>query len=89
MNKILRKIRKIFYLNQIRPDPRFGRLRDKELLLSLSSSLSLNFAMYPDNDLPGEKLFLQLQKVLPNLIRYQLPSGCKDFSDLYLLNVKC
>ena len=63
--------------------------RDKELLLSLSSSLSLNFAMYPDNDLPGEKLFLQLQKVLPNLIRYQLPMGCKDFSDLYLLNVKC
>ena len=63
--------------------------RDKELLLSLSSSLSLNFAMYPDNDLPGEKLFLQLQKVLPNLIRYQLPVGCKDFSDLYLLNVKC
>jgi hypothetical protein len=63
--------------------------RDKELLLSLSSSLSLNFAMYPDNDLPGEKLFLQLQKVLLNLIRYQLPVGCKDFSDLYLLNVKC
>ena len=26
MNKILRKIRKIFYLNQIRPGPRFGRL---------------------------------------------------------------
>jgi len=27
MNKILRKIRKAFYLNQIRPGPRFGRLR--------------------------------------------------------------
>jgi uncharacterized membrane protein YgcG len=27
MNKILRKIRKIFYLNQIRLGPRFGRLR--------------------------------------------------------------
>ena len=27
MNKILRKIRKTFYLNQIRPGPRFGRLR--------------------------------------------------------------
>ena len=27
MNKILRKIRKRFYLNQIRPGPRFGRLR--------------------------------------------------------------
>lgn len=63
--------------------------KDKDLLFSLSSSLSLNFAMFPDNDLPGEKLFLQLQNVLPNLVRYQLPAGCKDFSELYLLNVKC
>lgn len=63
--------------------------RDKDLLLSLSSSLSLRFAMYPDQDLPGEKLFLQLQQVLPNLVRYQLPSGCKDFSEYYMLNVKC
>ena len=62
--------------------------RDKDLLLSLSSSLSLKFSMYPDNDLPGEKLFLQLQKVLPSLVRYQLPAGCKDFSDYYLQNVK-
>ena len=59
--------------------------KDKDLLLSLSSSLSLNFAMFPDNDLPGERLFLQLQKVLPNLVRYQLPMGCKDFSEYYLL----
>ena len=58
--------------------------KDKDLLLSLSSSLSLNFAMFPDNDLPGEKLFLQLQKVLPNLVHHNLPSGCKDFSDFYL-----
>lgn len=62
--------------------------KDKDLLLSLSSSLSLNYAMFPDNDVPGERLFLQLQKVLPNLVRYQLPVGCKDFSELYLLNVK-
>ena len=61
--------------------------KDKELLQSLNSqplSLNLHFAMYPDQDLPGEKLFLQLQKVLPNLIRLQLPAGCKDFSDYYL-----
>ena len=62
--------------------------KDKDLLLSLTSSLSLNFAMFPDNDLPGERLFLQLQKVLPNLVHHNLPSGCKDFSELYLLNVK-
>ena len=57
--------------------------KDKELLSSLSSSFS--FAMYPDNDEPGERLFLQLQKVLPNLARYQLAAGCKDFSEMYLL----
>ena len=61
--------------------------KDKELLQSLNSqpsTLNLHFAMYPDNDLPGEKLFLQLQKVLPNLVHHNLPSGCKDFSDFYL-----
>ena len=63
--------------------------KDKELLLSFSSSLSLTFHMFPDNDEPGFRLFLQLQKVLPNLVHHQLPQGCKDFSDYYLLNVKC
>ena len=29
MNKILRKVRKIFYRYQIRPGPRFGRLQTK------------------------------------------------------------
>ena len=61
--------------------------KDKELLQSLNSqpsTLNLHFAMYPDQDEPGERLFLQLQKVLPNLVRYQLPAGCKDFSDFYL-----
>jgi DNA primase len=58
--------------------------KDAELLLSLSSSLSLTFHMFPDNDAPGERLFLQLQKVLPSLVHHQLPQGCKDFSDLYV-----
>lgn len=40
--------------------------------------------MYPDRDLPGERLFLQLQRVLPSLVHHQLPPDCKDFSDLYL-----
>jgi hypothetical protein len=39
--------------------------------------------MYPDNDVPGERLFLQLQEVLPSLERHQLPVGCKDFSEYY------
>ena len=62
--------------------------KDKELLSSLNpqpSSLRLHFAMYPDQDEPGERLFLQLREVLPSLVRHQLPAGCKDFSEYYLL----
>ena len=62
--------------------------KDKELLRSLDSQLNLHFAMYPDQDEPGERLFLQLREVIPSLVRYQLPAGCKDFSDYYLQNVK-
>lgn len=61
--------------------------KDKELLQSLNSqpsSLNLHFAMYPDADIPGERLCLQLQQVLPSLVRLSLPAGCKDFSELYL-----
>lgn len=63
--------------------------KDAKLLEALSQELGTKFSMFPDNDFPGEKLFLQLQKVLPSLVRYHLPAGCKDFSDFYLLNVKC
>ena len=43
-----------------------------------------SFHMFPDNDAPGERLFLQLKEVLPSLVRHQLPVGCKDFSDYYV-----
>jgi hypothetical protein len=43
----------------------------------------LNLHMYPDQDEPGERLFLQLHKRLPQLVRHQLPSTCKDFGDLW------
>ena len=58
--------------------------KDKEILLTLHSQLSTKFEMWPDNDAPGERLFLQLQEVLPSLVRHQLPVGCKDFSDYYV-----
>ena len=58
--------------------------KDAELLSTLNSTLSTKFAMFPDNDTPGERLFLQLREVLPNLIHHQLPPDCKDFSELYL-----
>ena len=48
----------------------------------------VRFHMYPDNDTPGERLFLQLQEVLPTLQRHQLPPDCKDFSELYLKTAK-
>lgn len=66
-------------------------LKDKDVqtLLSLSSSLSLTLHMYPDQDRPGEKLFLDLRERLPQLQRHQLPDGCKDFGDYWQrLNVK-
>ena len=64
--------------------------KDMELLTSLNSSPKqgrpggVSFAMFPDADAPGERLFLQLQKVQTALVRHQLPAGCKDFSDYYL-----
>ena len=64
--------------------------RDKDLLASLNASpAGTSFHMFPDCDVPGERLFLQLQEVLPNLVRHQLPPGCKDFSEYYLtLNIE-
>ena len=62
--------------------------KDKELLSSLEASPrggleGVSFHMYPDQDAPGERLFLQLQKVLPSLVHHQLPEGCKDFGEYY------
>ena len=53
-------------------------------LSTLNSQLSTQFHMFPDNDTPGEMLFLQLKEVLPSLVHHQLPLGCKDFSEYYL-----
>ena len=63
--------------------------KDKELLSSLEASPrggleGVSFHMYPDQDAPGERLFLQLQKVLPTLVHHQLPPGCKDFGEYYI-----
>jgi len=62
--------------------------KDKEILSTLHTQLSTKFEMYPDNDAPGERLFLQLREVLPSLVRHQLPAGCKDFSDYYLTKTR-
>ena len=61
--------------------------KDVELLQTLRSELYVRFEMWPDNDSPGERLFLQLQKVLPHLVHHHLPPGCKDYSEYYLSKI--
>jgi DNA primase len=62
------------------PSATLLKRHDVELL----SALSAEFHMYPDRDAPGERLFMQLKEVLPQLVHHQLPPDCKDFSDYYL-----
>ena len=57
--------------------------KDIEQLSIINSQLSISYHMYPDRDAPGERLFLQLQQVLPNLVHHQLPPDCKDFGEYY------
>ncbi len=61
--------------------------KDVKMLEALNRELETPFHMYPDRDAPGERLFLQLKELLPNLQHHQLPMGCKDFSDFYLQTV--
>ena len=67
------------------PSATLLKKKDVELLSTIHSQLSTSFHMYPDRDEPGERLFLQLQKVLPSLVHHQLPPGCNDYSEFYLL----
>ena len=67
------------------PSATLLKKKDVEQLSTIHSQLSTSFHMYPDRDEPGERLFLQLQKVLPSLVHHQLPPGCKDYSEYYLL----
>ena len=66
------------------PSATLLKRKDAALLRELMSTLQITIGMYPDNDVPGERLFLQLKEVLPHLVHYQLPPGHKDFSDYYV-----
>lgn len=57
---------------------------DKQLLADIERQYLVEFHMFPDQDAPGEQLFLQLREILPHLVHHQLPPGCKDFSEYYL-----
>ena len=58
--------------------------KDVEILSTLNATRSTEYHMYPDRDAPGERLFLQLQQLLPSLVHHQLPPGCKDYSEFYI-----
>ena len=58
---------------------------DKQLLTDIGRLYQVEFHMFPDQDVPGESLFMQLREMLPQLVHHQLPPGCKDFSEYYLL----
>ena len=51
------------------------------MLRELADRMDVQMEMYPDQDAPGERLFLQLKEVLPNIVHHQLPQGCKDFGE--------
>ena len=67
------------------PSATLLKKRDVAQLSIINSQLSIKFRMYPDRDEPGERLFLQLRELLPSLEHLQLPPGCKDYSDYYLM----
>ena len=74
------------------PSATLLRRKDVEQLSILNSSPfrersgeGCSFHMFPDRDEPGERLFLQLKALLPDLVHHQLPPGCKDFSEYYLM----
>lgn len=67
--------------------------KDEEILETLNLELGTPFHIFPDQDAAGEQLYNRLVEASIHhgftLVRHQLPAGCKDFSDFYLLNVKC
>lgn len=62
---------------------------DRKLLSSLSSSLSIDWHMFPDRDAPGERLFLDLREILPNIVHHSLLSDYKDFGEYYVNVLAC
>jgi hypothetical protein len=59
-------------------------LKDKDI----EPLRGLHLHMFPDQDKPGEKLFLELRERLPQLVRHQLPIGFKDVGEYYADLVK-
>lgn len=62
-------------------------LLNKEDMQLLKHYGAMNLHIYPDRDVAGEKLYIELLHVANQigacLTRHPLPDGCKDFSDYY------
>lgn len=71
------------------PSATLLKSEDKQLLADIGRLYQVEFHMFPDQDVPGESLFMQLKEMLPQLVHHQLPAGCKDFSEYYLSEVSC
>ena len=70
---------------EIKASPHSHSETEKNLSI-INYPLSITFHMYPDRDAPGERLFMQLQQVLPSLVHHQLPEGFKDFGEWHKSN---
>lgn len=57
---------------------------DLNAIHSILMPKRVSLHMYPDQDAPGERLFLELKEKFPDLVHHQLPEGCKDFSEYYI-----
>ena len=61
--------------------------KDIEVLKNIrnhkSKIINPSLHMSPDNDEPGERLYLQLKTIFPQLVRHPLPDGIKDFAEYY------
>lgn len=65
--------------------------KDEKVLGALAQELGTPFHIFPDQDTPGEHLYNRLVEASIKygftLVRHQLPAGCKDFSEYYLLSL--
>ena len=62
-------------------------LKPKDLdVLRTHNSKLITLHMSPDNDEPGERLYLQLKKLFPQLVRHPLPHGIKDFAEYWAMS---
>ena len=71
------------------PSATLLKREDIDLIRSTLQDHHSSLHIFPDNDSPGERLFLQIRELLPQTMRHQLPADCKDFSEAYLKMLKC